>query len=119
MSLKSCPNSCAKNLKLSPLLKASSPINFHVVTNWVDQRFEQVDKRFEQIDQRFEQVDQRFEQMHPSLLELKRRIIKVESGLDRVVDKMTKFDAWLKVISGDLGTEKGQTLEDLFAIALP
>lgn len=112
MSLKYCPNSCAKNLKLSPLLKASSPINFHVVTNWVDQRFEQVDKRFEQ-------VDQRFEQMHPSLLELKRRIIKVESGLDRVVDKMTKFDAWLKVISGDLGTEKGQTLEDLFAIALP
>ena len=112
MSLKYCPNSCAKNLKLSPLLKASSPINFHVVTNWVDQRFEQVDKRFEQ-------VDQRFEQMHPSLLELKRRIIKVESGLDRVVDKMTKFDAWLKVISVDLGTEKGQTLEDLFAIALP
>ena len=113
----------------------------------VDKRFEQVDKRFEQVDKRFdamdrridllheemnrrfEQVDKRFdllqeemnlrfEQVHREQLDLKRRIIKVESSVDKVLDKMEKFDAWLKVISGDKGTEKGQTLEDLFALAL-
>ena len=84
----------------------------------VDQRFEQVDQRFEQVDQRFEQVDQRFEQVHQDHLELKRRVIKLESGQERILEKMTGFDAWLKVITGNMGTEKGQTLEDLFAIAL-
>jgi hypothetical protein len=106
----------------------------------VDKRFEQVDKRFdamdrridllhEEMNRRFEQVDKRFdllqeemnlrfEQVHREQLDLKRRIIKVESSVDKVLDKMEKFDAWLKVISGDKGTEKGQTLEDLFALAL-
>jgi len=84
----------------------------------VDQRFEQVDQRFEQVDQRFEQVDQRFDQVHQDHLELKRRVIKLESGQKQILEKMTGFDAWLKVITGNLGTEKGQTLEDLFAIAL-
>ncbi len=84
----------------------------------MNQRFDQVDQRFEQIDQRFEQVDQRFEQVHQDHLELKRRVIKLESGQKQILEKMTGFDAWLKVITGNVGTEKGQTLEDLFAIAL-
>jgi hypothetical protein len=84
----------------------------------VDQRFEQVDQRFEQVDQRFEQVDQRFEQMHQDFLDVKRRLIKVEAGQQILLNKMTGLDAWLKATTGNLGTEKGQQLEELFALAL-
>jgi hypothetical protein len=95
----------------------------------MNRRFEQMEQRIEQVEQRvdllreemnrrFEQVDQRFEQVHQDHLDLKRRVIKLESGQKQILEKMTGFDAWLKVITGNLGTEKGQTLEDLFAIAL-
>jgi len=79
---------------------------------------EDMNRRFEQVDKRFEQVDKRFEQVHQDHLELKRRIIKLESGQDQILNRMTGMEAWLKIISGNLGTEKGQTMEDLFAIAL-
>jgi len=65
-----------------------------------------------------EDMNRRFEQVHQDHLKLKRRIIKLESGQDLILNRMTGMEAWLKVISGNLGTEKGQTLEDLFAIAL-
>ncbi|OAD22662.1 hypothetical protein THIOM_001523 [Candidatus Thiomargarita nelsonii] len=88
----------------------------------MEQRIEQVEQRVdllrEEMNQRFDQVDQRFDQVHQDHLELKRRVIKLESGQKQILEKMTGFDAWLKVITGNLGTEKGQTLEDLFAIAL-
>jgi len=82
----------------------------------VDLLHEEMNQRFDQVDQRFEQVDQRFDQVHQDHLELKRRVIKLESGQKQILEKMTGFDAWLKVITGNQGT--GQTLEDLFAIAL-
>jgi len=86
----------------------------------MEQRIEQVEQRVdllrEEMNQRFDQVDQRFDQVHQDHLELKRRVIKLESGQKQILEKMTGFDAWLKVITGNLGT--GQTLEDLFAIAL-
>jgi hypothetical protein len=84
----------------------------------IDQRFEQIDQRFEQVDQRFEQVDKRFEEMHQDFLDVKRRLIKVEAGQQTLLNKMTGLDAWLKTTTGNLGTEKGQQLEELFALAL-
>ncbi len=102
----------------------------------VEQRLEQVERRFEQVEQRieqterviealreemnqrFEKVDQRFDQQHRDHLELKRRVIKVESTVDRIDKKITSFDAWLKMVTGNLGDEKGQALEQLFALGL-
>ncbi len=84
----------------------------------VDQRFDKIDQRFEKVDQRFEKVDQRFDQQHRDHLELKRRVIKVESTVDRIDKKITSFDAWLKMVTGNLGDEKGQALEQLFALGL-
>ncbi|MCK5523574.1 MAG: DUF91 domain-containing protein, partial [Thiomargarita sp.] len=95
----------------------------------VERRFEQVEQRIEQterviealreeMNQRFEKVDQRFDQQHRDHLELKRRVIKVESTVDRIDKKITSFDAWLKMVTGNLGDEKGQALEQLFALGL-
>ncbi len=81
----------------------------------VQQRLEDMQQRLEALR---EDMNRHFEQVHQDHLKLKRRIIKLESGQDLILNRMTGMEAWLKVISGNLGTEKGQTLEDLFAIAL-
>ncbi|RKZ91574.1 MAG: hypothetical protein DRR19_06775 [Candidatus Parabeggiatoa sp. nov. 1] len=86
------------------------------------QQFKLLREEFEllrdEVKQQRAEMNQQFKQVHSDHLELKRRVIKLETGLDRVVDKMTGFDAWLKVLTGNVGTKKGQTLEDLFALAL-
>jgi len=84
----------------------------------VDKRFEQVDKRFEQVDKRFEQVDKRFEEQHRETVDIKRRVIKLESGQALLLDKMTRFDMRLNMLAGTLGTEKGERLEEVFASVL-
>ena len=88
----------------------------------MQRRFEQVDQRLEQVDRRFEQQQQemnrRFDEQHRDTLDLKRRVIKMESNMEVMADKMTKFDAWLNIIAGNIGTEKGQNLEELFALGL-
>ena len=102
---------------------------FEALHEEMNQRFEQVDKRFEalhkemnqrfeQVDKRFEQVDQRFEEQHSEILDVKRRVIKIESGQALLLDKMTRFDMRLNMLAGTLGTEKGQRLEEVFASVL-
>lgn len=67
-------------------------------------RFGQVDQRFdllkEEVDHRFERVDQRFEQMHQDFIDMKRRLIKVETGQQVLLNKVTRLDAWLKATTG-------------------
>ncbi|MDM8564916.1 hypothetical protein QUF74_04620 [Candidatus Halobeggiatoa sp. HSG11] len=84
----------------------------------VDRRFDIVDNKFEKVDKRFKTVDERFEEARVERLDIKRHIIKLDSNMELFLDKITKFDAWLKVVTGNLGTEKGQKLEELFALGL-
>ncbi len=44
------------------ILKAQND-PLHLLSESMDQRFEQVDKRFEQVDKRFDQIERRLEQM--------------------------------------------------------
>jgi len=53
-----------------------------------------------------------------NMLNIKRRMVKVESTVEGVSQKITQFDAWLKIFTGNIGTEKGQKLEELFALGL-
>ena len=81
----------------------------------MNQRF---DKQHEEMNQRFEQVDKRFDKQHHEILGIKRHLIKVDSTLERMDNKITQFDAWLKIVTGNVGDEKGQALEQLFALGL-
>jgi len=91
----------------------------------VDQRFEQVDKRFEQVDQRFEQVDKRFEQVDGQLTglrqdvtQLKRNVINLQAGQEGIIRRLDGQEAWLRMTIGHLHNEKGESLEDMFAVGL-
>ena len=84
----------------------------------VDQRFDKIDQRFEQVDQRFDKVDQRFEQMHNTQVDMKRDILKLRENQDLILKRMEGQEKWLQVVTGNMGTEKGETLEQLFAEAL-
>jgi chromosome segregation ATPase len=83
---------------------------------------EDMDKRFEQQREETkllrEDMNKRFEQQHDELKNNKRRLIKLESAQQVLNNRMIGLDAWLKTTRGNLGTEKGQTLEEVFALAL-
>jgi len=102
---------------------------FDLLHEEMEQRFESQREEIEllreevkllrvEMDRRFEQVDQRFEQAHHDHLDIKRRVIKVESSQETLIKKVSGLETWLKFVTGNLGTEKGQTLEDMFAVAL-
>jgi hypothetical protein len=84
----------------------------------VEQRLDRVDQQFDNVDQRFDKVDQQLQQGHRESFKIKRRLLKVEASQDTLIKKVTGLETWLKMATGNLGTEKGQTLEDMFAIAL-
>ena len=99
----------------------------------VDQRFEQVDQRFDsltaEMNQRFEQVDQRFdsltaetnqrfEKIEKNQLEMRRDIAKLNAGQTNIIKRMDGMEAWIKLMVGDMGNQKGSTSEDLVAAAL-
>lgn len=88
----------------------------------VNRRIELVENRMEQTEQRFElwrkEVNQRFDEQHRDILDLKRRMIKLESNQERALEKIDKFDAWLKITTGNVGDVKGQALEEMFALGL-
>jgi len=79
----------------------------------MNQRFEQVDQRFEQVDQRFEQIDQRFEQVDQRFDSLT-----AETNQRFDIKRMDGMEAWIKLMVGDMGNQKGSTSEDLVAAAL-
>jgi hypothetical protein len=103
----------------------------------MNQRFEQVDKRIdllqEEMNRRFDEMEKRFEKRFDLLqeemnrrfdeekrerLDMKRRLIKVESTVNRMDEKITQFDAWLKLVTGNVGDKRGQEAEQLFALGL-
>nr|MEC4580254.1 hypothetical protein [Candidatus Parabeggiatoa sp.] len=106
----------------------------------MDRRFEDIDKRFEllqaEMNRRFEVSEKRFELLQEEVkqlredmnrgfeeekrerLDMKRRLIKVESTVIRMDEKITLFDAWLNVVTGNVGDKRGQEAEQLFALGL-
>ncbi len=113
---------------------------FELLQAEMNRRFEEIDKRFEllqaEMNRRFEEIDKRFELLQEEVkqlredmnrgfeeekrerLDMKRRLIKVESTVTRMDDKMTLFDAWLNVVTGNVGDKRGQEAEQLFALGL-
>jgi chromosome segregation ATPase len=103
---------------------------FEQMQQEMDRRFEQMqekmDRRFEQMqqemDRRFDlmqkEMDRRFEEEKRERKDMMRRIIKVESAVERMDKKITQFDAWLNVVTGNVGEKRGQEAEQLFALGL-
>jgi hypothetical protein len=91
----------------------------------VDERFEKVDERFDKVDERFDKVDERFDKVDEwrakadaDFLQLRREGIQTRARFDRIDRRMAGQDAWMQLYSGRLGSDKGQNLEDTFALAL-
>jgi len=88
----------------------------------VERRFEQVDKRIdlmrEDMERRFELADKRFDDMHKTQLGMKRDILKIQESQDRVIRRLDLQENWFKIVTGRMGTEKGQLLEEMFASGL-
>jgi hypothetical protein len=86
------------------------------------ERFLQVDERFEflrqEMNYRFAQMDQGFNQLGHNLLEVRRDVAQLQHGQERILDRIDHQEAWLRYVSGNLRAEKGQTMEDLVAVAL-
>ncbi len=53
-----------------------------------------------------------------TLLEVRRDAVKLQHGHELILERMDGQEAWLRFVTGNLGAEKGQTLEDMFAVAL-
>jgi len=84
-----------------------------------NQRFEEVEMRFEKrFDLLQEEMNRRFDEEKRERLDIKRRLIKVESTVNRMDEKITQFDAWLKLVTGNVGDKRGQEAEQLFALGL-
>ena len=88
----------------------------------MNRRFEENEKRFEllreEIKQLREDMNLRFEEEKRERLDTKRRLIKVEAAITRFEEKITQFDAWLKVVTENVGDKRGQDAELLFALGL-
>ncbi len=61
---------------------------------------------------------QRFERVEHSQLEIRRGIAQVQHGQDILLKRIDGQEAWLRFVTGTLRSEKGQTYEDLVAVAL-
>lgn len=95
---------------------------FELMEQKLEAQRQETERRFDalhkEMNQRFEQIDKRLDKQHTEILDVKRRVIKLESTVDRVEDKMTRFDIRLNILAGTLGTEKGERLEEVFANVL-
>jgi hypothetical protein len=81
----------------------------------MNRRIEQVERNLELLR---EEMNRRFEEEKHERLDLKRCMIRLESTVDRLDKKITQFDAWLKVVTGNVGDKKGKDAEQLFALGL-
>ncbi|MBS1252840.1 MAG: hypothetical protein MAG451_01882 [Anaerolineales bacterium] len=88
----------------------------------MEQRFEQMDRRFEQMEQRFillsETMEQRFGQTDRTLLAVRRDAARLQHSHEMILERMDHQESWLNFVTGNLRSEKGKTLEDMFATAL-
>ncbi len=82
------------------------------------QGFSQQQSDMQGLKQGFSQQQSDMLEIKSNMLNIKRRMLKVESTVEGVSQKITQFDAWLKIVTGNIGTEKGQKLEELFALGL-
>ena len=53
-----------------------------------------------------------------NILQVKRDIIKLRHGQDTVLERLVGVEAWMKYVTGNLGSQKGQRLEEMVAVAL-
>jgi hypothetical protein len=84
----------------------------------LNQGFSQQQSDMQGLKQGFSQQQSDMLEIKSNMLNIKRRMLKVESTVEGVSQKITQFDAWLKIVTGNIGTEKGQKLEELFALGL-
>ncbi|MDM8560964.1 hypothetical protein [Candidatus Parabeggiatoa sp. HSG14] len=92
----------------------------------VNQLRNDMNKRFEllqaEMNKRFEllqvEMNKRFEEEKRERLDMKRDLTQVKSMVKRMDEKITQFDAWLKVVTGNVGDKKGKDTEQLFALGL-
>jgi hypothetical protein len=92
----------------------------------MNKRFDEMNKRFEllqaEMNRRFEllqaEINQRFEEEKRERLDMKRDLIQVKSMVKRMDEKITQFDAWLKVVIGNISDKKGKDAKQLFAWGL-
>jgi hypothetical protein len=90
-----------------------------------DRRFERQDERFDEHDRRFDRIeaklaehDRRFDQIDKTLLGMKRDIAKLQAGQDSLRQRFDRQEAWMMIVSGELGNTTGIHLEQVFATAL-
>ena len=101
------------------LLQAEMNQRFDLLQEEMNRRFEEMEKRFDKrIELLQEEMNHRFEEEKRERLDIKRRLIKVESTVNRMDEKITQFDAWLKLVTGNVGDKRGQEAEQLFALGL-
>jgi hypothetical protein len=107
-------------------LREDTNKQFKLFREEMNQLREDTNKQFElfreEMNRRFEEEKRernlRFEEEKRERLEMKRRLIKVESTVNRMDEKITQFDAWLKIVTGNIGDKRGQEAEQLFALGL-
>jgi chromosome segregation ATPase len=79
---------------------------------------QEMERRFEQVDKRFESVDQQFVEVRSDILQIKRKIIKLQAGQENILKRLDGQENWLRLTIGSLHSDKGETLEDMFAAGL-
>jgi hypothetical protein len=103
-------------------LREDSNRRFEQAEQRIDLLQEEVKQLREEMNKRFEllqaEMNRRFEEQKREQLDMKRRLINIQSMLDRMDEKITKFDAWLKVVTGNVGDKRGREAEQLFALGL-
>jgi len=98
---------------------------FEQVEEHLDQRQQQIDllrekmnRRLEKIETRLDQQQQQIDLLRKDVLDLERQIAQIISDIEQMNIEIIQFDGWLKLISGMKGDEKGQALEQTFALGL-
>jgi len=104
------------------LLQADMNRRFEESEKKTEKRFEllraDMNRRFEEMEKRLEILQADMNEEKRERLDMKRRLIKLESTVTRMDEKITRFDAWLKIVTGNVGDKRGQEAEQLFALGL-
>jgi hypothetical protein len=82
------------------------------------ERFGWLDDRFNEHDGRFDKVEGQLQRLEKLGLGTRYELMKHGQQLAHLRKRSDGLDAWLKVIEGNKGRERGKHLEDVFATAL-
>jgi hypothetical protein len=72
----------------------------------------------QEMERRFESVDQQFVEVRSDILQIKRKIVKLQAGQENILKRLDGQENWLRMTIGSLHSDKGETLEDMFAAGL-